>query len=96
MPLRTVHSDLNQAEDPPIKEDRLTMDVEKKTATDVEGTYVVTINAEEKFGLDLDLRTTLTARSSSSHSQAMIQQTPSIGHGRRSIPSYLLWASVPC
>jgi hypothetical protein len=72
------------------------MDVEKKTVADVEGTYVVTIDAEEKFGSDLDLRTTLTARSSSSHSQAMIQQTVSIDHGRRSIPSYLLWASVPC
>lgn len=57
------------------KENQLTMDVEKKTVPDVEGTYPVTINAEEKFGSDLDLRTTLTARSSSPHSQAMIQQT---------------------
>lgn len=78
------------------KENQLTMDVEMKTVADVEGTCVVTIDAEEKFGSDLDLRTTLIARSSSSHSQAMIQQTLSIGHRQRSIPSYLLWASVPC
>ena len=31
------------------KENQLTMDVEMKTVADVEGTYVVTIDAEEKF-----------------------------------------------
>lgn len=77
------------------EDNQLTMDVEKKTVADVEGTYVVTIDAGEKSSSDLDVQV-LTARSSSSHSQAMIQRTLSIGHGRRSIPSYLFWASVPC
>jgi len=33
------------------------MDVEKKTVADVEGTYVVTIDAGEKSSSGLDLRT---------------------------------------
>ena len=35
------------------EENQPTMDVEKKTVTHVEGTYIVTRDAEEKSGLDL-------------------------------------------
>lgn len=63
------------------EENQLTMDVEKKIVADVEGADVVTIDAEEKSSSDLDLCTTPDGKIVLSHSQAMIQQTLSIGHG---------------